>query len=145
MFADLLTVGRDSSEGLSAKTLETRLSEVVSAGSGGRPIDGVLFWNLLNYLEPEAITAMMSWLTGHLSRGAVLHLLTEYAASRIPDPPARLVPLSTEHLRIDVQGPGTLASPGYTAGDIQRFMRGLSAERTVLLANGMQEFLFRKR
>jgi hypothetical protein len=144
MFADLLSEPGAAGAGLFPDAVAARVSEVVSAGAGGRPVDAVLFWNLVNYLEPAAITALMQRLTPQLSRGAVLHLLVEYTATRIPDPPPRLAPLSPDELRVDVPGAGTRPSPGYTAGDIQRFMGTLWAEKTVLLGNGMQEFLFRK-
>jgi hypothetical protein len=144
MFADLLSEQENTGSGLVPDAVAARISQVVSAGSGGRPVDAVLFWNLVNYLEPATIKALMQLLTPQLSRGAVLHLLVEYSATRIPDPPPRLVPLSHDELRVDVSGPGMRPSPGYTPADIQRFMGTLRAEKTVLLGNGMQEFLFRK-
>jgi hypothetical protein len=144
MFADLLSERESAGAGLVPDTVAARISRVVAAGSGGRSVDAVLFWNLVNYLEPAAIMALMQQLTPQLARGAALHLLVEYTATWIPDPPPRLVPLSRDELRVDVPGPGTRPNPGYTPGDIQRFMGTLWAEKTVLLGNGMQEFLFRK-
>ena len=144
VFADLLSESGGKAAGFAPDAIAARVSEVVSSGAGGRPVDAVLFWNLVNYLEPAALTALMQRLTPQLSRGALLHLLVEYTATRIPDPAPRLVPLSPDELRVDVPGPGTRPSPGYTPGDVQRFMGTLWAEKTVLLGNGMQEFLFRK-
>jgi hypothetical protein len=111
--------------------------------AGGEPIDTVFCWDLLNYLDRPALTAMMRAIRRRLAAGARLHALIVYSTPRMPPVPARIAP-DAEHRLVHVPPPGEWReAPRYNSEDIAKCMPGYSVERAMLLRNGMQEFLLR--
>jgi hypothetical protein len=105
--------------------------------------DIVLCWDLLNYLERPALTAVMSEIRARLGRGALVHALIVYSTPRMAAVPGRIFPGEDDRL---VHLPLTReekAAPRYSPDDFSRCMPGYVVERAMLLRNGMQEFLFR--
>lgn len=105
--------------------------------------DIVLCWDLLNYLEPPALEALMGEVRQRLRPGALVHALIAYSTPRMPVRPQHIVP--TEDYRLvhaPVSGEERPARR-YTPDELRRLMGGYVVERAMLLKNGMQEFLFR--
>jgi hypothetical protein len=106
-------------------------------------IDVVLCWDLLNYLERPALSALMEQVVQRLRPGSLVHALIAYSTPRMPARPARIVPAEDHRLHHLVLTAEEKASPRYSPDDLARCMPGLAVERAMLLKNGMQEFLFR--
>ena len=67
-----------------------------------------------------------------------------YAEARMPSRPGRFEPLQDRRLINRLRGSNEIPAPRYTPEELGRLMDGFSIERGRLLANGMQEFAFRK-
>ncbi|MEX0730924.1 MAG: class I SAM-dependent methyltransferase [Aquisalimonadaceae bacterium] len=107
--------------------------------------DLVLCWDLLNYLRPPAIGALMEHVHGLLREGAMVHALVAYSASALPEPPQPMDLRSDGWVdRSGQTSPDTRPAPRYSTGELQRLMPGFQVERAMLLKNGTQEYLFRR-
>ena len=107
------------------------------------PVDIVLCWDLLNYLQRPAIAALMTCISARMRPGAFAHLLIVYSGTTMPARPSRFAPLPDGRL---IETPTTDArrpAPRYSPEDLGKCLRGLRSESATLLRNGMQEFLFR--
>lgn len=115
------------------------------------PVDVVLCWDLLNYLQRPALTAIMERVAARAHSGCLVHALIVYSATHMPVHPGRYYPWhdQTDEDAHDDQLVYVSATskqreaPRYTPDDLAHCLRGFRVERAVLLNNGMQEFLFR--
>ncbi|NBB93705.1 MAG: hypothetical protein GVY32_11110 [Gammaproteobacteria bacterium] len=111
----------------------------------GEQVDLVLCWNLLNYLPPAVIEALGRRLTERVSPQARLHALIEYQATRMPARPASFAPTGLELLADPASGdPNAIPAPRYSPKELEKRLPGFGSEKTMLLGNGMQEFLYRR-
>ena len=127
-----------------AGTLD-RLPEALPARLRHEPasVDGVLCWDLFEYLDKPAAQALASHLVRVLKPGGVLY-------GFFGGTPGTL----TEYTRYAVEGPGTLrlrhtpATPTprhvRVVRDLNRLFEGLVTAESVLLKNLSRETLFRK-
>lgn len=138
----------DSVEALNAEREPAALGSLVESllpKAGGEPLDLVLCWDLLNYFARPALTAVMAGIAKRTRRGALAHGLIVYLESRMPARPGCYVPLEDYRLvNLNRGARGDRAAPRYSPEDLKRCMPDFSIERGRLLANGMQEFLFRR-
>lgn len=105
--------------------------------------DLILCWDLLNYLEKPAMSALMARVAARAGRGAVAHALIAYSAATMPAQPGRYVPVDAGHL-VNRAAPGPeRKAPRYSPEELKLSLRDFRTERGVLLGNGMQEFLFK--
>ncbi|HWM27996.1 MAG TPA: hypothetical protein VNQ14_06030 [Woeseiaceae bacterium] len=106
-------------------------------------VDVVLCWDLPNYLKPEAMSALMSAIAGRARPGARAHALIVYSERSMPDRPGRFVPI--EDLKLVNRGASAtqIQAPRYSPESLGRIMGRFTIDQGRLLANGMQEFLFR--
>jgi hypothetical protein len=107
------------------------------------PVDIVLCWDLLNYLQRPAITALMTCLSARMRPGAFAHLLIVYSGTTMPARPSRFAPLPDGRLIETATTGDRRSAPRYSPEDLGKCLRGLRSESATLLRNGMQEFLFR--
>lgn len=107
------------------------------------PVDIVLCWDLLNYLQRPAITALMTCIAGRMRPGAFAHLLIVYSGTTMPARPSRFAPLPDGRLVETATTDARRNAPRYSPEDLAKCLRGLRSESATLLRNGMQEFLFR--
>lgn len=108
-------------------------------------LDLVLSWDLLNYLETDALTKLAGELSRHASPACALHALVRYSTPLMPDRPERFRLTDDATLVAPAGGPASRQAPRPSPKALEKAMPGWKVERTVLLNNGMQEFLFRKR
>jgi hypothetical protein len=107
------------------------------------PIDLVFCWDLPNYLTLEALSELMVAI-GHRARpGAHAHALVCYADLDMKAEPGRLVPIADGELIDMCTTSATSAAPRYSPEELNMSMGRFIIERSRLLSNGMQEFLFR--
>lgn len=111
----------------------------------GETVDLVLCWNLLNYLSPAVIEALGRRLAERASGQARLHALIEYRATRMPVVPTSFAPLGLELLADPaVEDSATIPAPRYSPNELEKRLPGFTSEKTMLLGNGMQEYLYRR-
>lgn len=120
------------------------LDRLLPAGDDEK-VDLFLCWNLLNYLPAALIEALGRRLSERAADGARLHALIEYRATRMTVVPKSFAPQGTEIVADPVDETNTVAAPRYTPKEMEKRLPGFASERTMLLGNGMQEFLFRRR
>ncbi|HEX9853448.1 MAG TPA: hypothetical protein VGA68_10560 [Woeseiaceae bacterium] len=108
-----------------------------------RDIDLVFCWDLLNYLKPPAISALMSTIAARARPGTRVHALIVYSERSMPDRPGRYVPDKDLKLVNRAVPASEIAAPRYSPELLGRTMGLYAIEHARLLANGMQEFLFR--
>jgi hypothetical protein len=106
-------------------------------------VDVVLCWDLLNYLNQPALTAVMECIALRCKRGALAHGLVSYSAKAMPEHPSTFVPLDDQRIQQNVTPGRERPAPRYSPEDLARCMPRYTVERGRLLRNGMQEFLFK--
>lgn len=142
--ADLATHG--AIDTINAQAQETFPLEAAVASlppRGEEPVDVVLCWDMLNYLQPGALSALMQAIAERARPGALAHALIVYSDSSMPAQPGRWLPNAEAYLRNKNEGGTEIRAPRYSPEDLGRHMAPFAIERGMLLANGMQEFLFR--
>ncbi len=121
-----------------------RLGELFDSRAS-EPLDLVLCWNLLNYLQRDDIHALIELLVPRLKPATRLHALIEYASPLMPATPGHWIPDADARLHASQVDEEQIESPRYKPKELERIMPQLAPERTVLLGNGLQEYLFRPR
>ena len=106
-------------------------------------IDIVLCWDLINYLNQPALTAVMECIALRCKRGALAHGLVYYSAKSMPQRPSTFIPVDDQRILQHLQPGLERPAPRYSPEDLARCMPRYSVERGRLLRNGMQEFLFK--
>jgi hypothetical protein len=129
---------------LDVDSLATQVRRLV-LDAGSEKIDAVLCWDLLNYLSPPLIKAFASRLVTIMSPGGMLHAYIHSASANMPQSP----------LHYSVQGeydvfpiervPSVRKTPRYSYGDLEKHAVDLRVIRSVLLRNGIQEYLMQVR
>jgi hypothetical protein len=118
---------------------------------GQEATDVVLCWDLLNYLQRPALTAVMERIASRARRGTLVHALIIYSSRRMPTIPRIYFPCKKpgdesgnfDHLTAIPVTIEECDAPQYSPDYLKRCMQGYYIERAILLSNGMQEFLFR--
>ena len=105
--------------------------------------DIVLCWDLINYLNQPALTAVMECIALRCKRGALAHGLVYSSAKSMPQRPSTFIPVDDQHILQQLNPGIERPAPRYSPEDLARCMPRYSVERGRLLRNGMQEFLFK--
>jgi len=139
----------DIAEGLPSLNEEEQTPEALMNRAEGllperrdEPTDLVLCWDLLNYLSPPALKALMTCIAERGRPGMVAHLLIAYSASRMPARPNRYAPTEDYRLNVLPVTNAEIDSPRYTPEILGQRLPRYRRERAMLLRNGMQEYLF---
>lgn len=106
-------------------------------------VDLVLCWDLLNYLKPHAMSALMRAIAARGRPGMLAHALIVYSERSMSARPGRYLP--TEDLKLLDRAPpaAMIAAPRYSPEFLGSNMGKFAIEHARLLGNGMQEFVFR--
>lgn len=124
-------------EGLAAAT------QAALPAERNEPVDVVLCWDLLNYLDRPALAALMEAIALRCRPGALVHFLLAYAQPRMAACPGRFAPLGDGRLLHAATTTDQRAAPRYSPEDLDRCLPDFQVVRAMLLQNGMQEFLYR--
>ena len=108
----------------------------------GEAADVVLCWDLINYLNQPALTALMECIALRCKRGALAHGLVYYSAKSMPEHPSTFVPIDDQRIVQQLRPGRERPAPRYSPEDLARCMPRYNVARGRLLRNGMQEFLF---
>lgn len=136
----------DGLAGLDAETdwnLLRDLAEALLPPARREPTDIVLCWDLLNYLQRPALSALAERLADRMRPGGFAHALIAYSGTTMPAQPSQFAPLADGRLIETVTTSAVKNAPRYSPEDLGKCMRGFHSESAMLLRNGMQEFLFR--
>jgi hypothetical protein len=108
----------------------------------GAPLDAILVWDLLNYLDQPLFKALMTHLAPWVSGDTWLH---GYVCSRreMAALPSRYRLTPEGRLAVTAGSVGRSACPAYTQSELRNLMPQFSVARSMLLQNGMQEYLFK--
>jgi len=107
------------------------------------PVDVVLTWDYLNYLNRQQITGLMTAIAKRGRPGAFVHALIGYSRSVMSRRPGLFAPLDEGRLVDLSAGKPDRAATRYSTEDLDRCSPGFTIERIRLLTSGMQEYLFR--
>lgn len=118
-----------------------QVSELVQFSDDTR-FDICLFWDVFNYLNPEAIRALTAALAPYLSKGSLAHAFAVHNARSAP-----------QHLKFEITNAHTLKVGArtkpvvnygpHTQSKLKDLLSTFDFERTVLLADGRLEVLLR--
>lgn len=133
---------RDLEEDAQGAALEQALAERLPADDAEKA-DLALFWDVLNYLDRPVLKALAQHLSSDLLEpGARLHAFVA-PMDAIALYPAHYDILEAGRLRVRREARGTRPGPRYHQPELERLMPQFVVERSVLLGNGIQEYLFR--
>jgi hypothetical protein len=111
--------------------------------AGAEKVDTVLCWDLLNYLSLPLLKAFASHLAAIMAPAGVLHAYIHSADSKMAQYPQRFSVAGEDRVvRLD-HNPAVRKTPRYSYSDLEKNTAGLRVERSMLLRNGMQEYLLR--
>jgi len=138
-----LADGLDSLNGeIDPRRIRQRADALLPA-RGRELTDVVLCWDLINYLNQPALTAVMECIALRCKRGAFAHGLVYYTGKVMPERPSTFIPLDDQRIVQHVTPGRERPAPRYSPEDLARCMPRYTVERGRLLRNGMQEFLFK--
>ncbi len=103
--------------------------------------DAVLAWDLFDYLRPDQIAALMARLAPACRPGALL-LAFVTTQRQLPAAPMRYRIRGPQTLAWEGAATPTRSAPGYHESDLARLMPGFRLKTSLLLRNGIQEYLF---
>jgi len=109
-----------------------------------KPIDLILVWDLLNYLDRDQVTTLGRHLAGLCRRDSVVLALLSTQRT-IPELPGRYLMLDPETLRYENASKRERRSPGYKEPDLEKLMPAFEVETSYLLRSGIQEYVLTTR
>jgi len=142
---DIADLG-DGLDKLNAETDHRRLADLAESMLPKRhdkTADIVLCWDLLNYLERPALTAVMADVAARSATGTLVHALIVYADSHMPVRPGNYAALDDYQLFDLSSYTEERAAPRYSPADLKKCLACYVMVHAALLRNGLQEFLSR--
>ncbi|MEW8027051.1 MAG: hypothetical protein AB2792_10315 [Candidatus Thiodiazotropha sp.] len=117
--------------------------ELLFTNAGTDKIDTVLCWDLLNYLSLPLFNAFTARLAALMAPTGMLHAYIYSAHTAMSRWPQRYSVLGDDLVvRLD-HDPPERKTPRYSYGDLDKHASGLRVVRSMLLRNGIQEYLLR--
>ena len=113
-----------------------------ASGASPASIDVVIAWDIFNYLNPELCKAFIDLLSPLLKPGAYVYLLV-YSQKEMSALPIPFKIISDDRLEYQPPTKATRPSPRFNQTDLKKYFTEFSVVKSVLLRNGMQEYLFR--
>ncbi len=114
-----------------------------TAGAGDESIDVVLAWDIFNYLEPALWRIFIDHVTPLMKTGAHLYLLI-YSQREMPALPMQFKALAPDKMEYQPLTGAARPSPRLNQTELKRRMRKYSVAKSVLLRNGLQEYLLKR-
>lgn len=119
---------------------------LIAPSSWDRPVDRMLVWDLFDYLAAQQMRELGEQLSSHLSPQGRIHALVHYSTPGMPERPGKWrFDRDGALLHSGMVGTALVPAPRHSPKALEKAMPHLQVERTVLLNNGMQEFLLRLR
>lgn len=105
------------------------------------PVDAILAWDLLNYLDRPLFAALMEHLAPIISGDTWLHTYIGSRREMAAQPNMYRLTLEGK-VAVAARDPAQRSCPCYHQLDLRNLMPGFKVARSTLLQNGMQEYLF---
>jgi hypothetical protein len=105
-------------------------------------LDAIFLWDLPNYLSLPALRLIIDVLARRAAPGCKLHMLIAYSRREMAELPPRYVPDTEGNLTQFLATDAMTQAPRYSPEDLGAAAGGFRYERGILLANGMQEFVY---
>lgn len=125
-----------------AKLNKILTTDLPAADEG--PIDLVLVWDLLNYLDREQVTTLGQHLARLCRRDTLLFVMLSTLPA-VPELPGRYLMLDPETLRCQNESKRERRSSGYKEPDLEKLMPAFEVETSYLLRSGIQEYVLTPR
>ncbi len=109
----------------------------------GIKFDVVMCWDLLNYLAPHELGIFVSHLTTFCKPQTAVYALMA-SGGVVAKEPIHFNIESGDKIRYSVNSAETISSHRYTQRDLLKLMPDFLISRSLLLRNGMQEYLLTK-
>jgi len=106
------------------------------------PVDCFLCWDLLNYMQPGQLGELSRRVARRGGNECSVHALIQYSGTSMSKMPGRYGLEASGQLRVVPVGATSTETPRYSPKALEKAMPELRVERTMLLNNGMQEFIF---
>ena len=103
--------------------------------------DGILGWNLFDYLDAPVALALAKRIARNCHSGTVLLMITS-TSDTIPSNPGRITIVDTRNLRFERLSPDTRDGARHTPLSLQKLLPGFILQHSFLLQEGMQDYLF---
>lgn len=126
-----------------AEGADALFERLLPLGPGER-FDAVLAWDVLDYLRPPEVAALMRRLAAACAPEAPLLALVS-RRREVPPAPPRYRILDDETLACDGAAEPPRPGPRYGQGELSRLMPDFAVKHSVLLRSGVHEFLFARR
>ena len=121
---------------------DTSLVESALPQPNDELLDLVLCWDLPNYLTVPALCRLFDVVARRAAPGCRVHMLITYSRREMFPQPARYFPGADGQLKQVGSGDRFVAAPRYSPEELNRAVGNFRYQRGVLLANGMQEFVY---
>ncbi|HKL53969.1 MAG TPA: hypothetical protein VJ902_08420 [Wenzhouxiangellaceae bacterium] len=106
------------------------------------PVDYFLCWDLLNYMSLEQLGELSRRVARRTRAESRVHALIQYSGTSMSETPGRYDLEADGLLRVARVDARSIGTPRYSPKALEKAMPDLRVERTMLLNNGMQEFMF---
>jgi hypothetical protein len=130
---------------LSERTADTKSLfqqlETLFPDAGSEKIDTVLCWDLLNYFTLPLFKAFTDRLAAIMAPGGILHAYIYASQNTMPQYPQRYSVMEDYRVARLKQQPRQRQTPRYSYGDLDKHANGFRVVRSMLLRNGIQEYL----
>ncbi|MBA2409456.1 MAG: hypothetical protein H0V62_06690 [Gammaproteobacteria bacterium] len=120
----------------------SRAAKRILSDAGQCQFDVLLAWDLLNYLTPDGLDTLVARLHEFSKRGTLLFAIM-YNGKQMPGTPSRFTVLTEDCLQYASNDGEPRPHSPYSMPTLQRKMTGFVTERTYLLQNNTQEYVFR--
>ena len=107
-------------------------------------LDLILLWDLPNYLESKVMQVLIEYLLPHCSEQAFVHTYV-HTREQMPATPAMYRLHGEEKVAVTQHATDKLPSPMFHKESLQKTLSPFIVERGVLLSNGLQEYLLKRR
>lgn len=138
----MLALDALSGQSSDADYLKQRVTALLPDG-GGEPIDAFLCWDLLNYLSPPLLGALAARLIEIMAPTGIVHAYIHAGHAMMPAHPQRYALIGADHAVCVSPDTANRKIPRYSAWDLEKHGKGLRVERSVMLRNGLQEYILR--
>lgn len=119
-----------------------RPDKVLDEKFWAEPVDCFLCWDLLNYMRPEQLGELSRRIARRARQESCVHALIQYSATSMSETPGRYGLNADGQLSVVSADASSTKTPRYSPKALEKAMPELRVDRTMLLNNGMQEFIF---
>lgn len=107
--------------------------------------DLILTWDFVNFFDSNQIQLLDAVLADTAARNARMHALIYSAKPEMPAKPARFSIRDSFNVTLGTDNGPTIKAPRYSPKFLEKWMTNFKVDRSRLLGNGMQEYLFQRR